>query len=155
MKRVFFAALLAVIVLPLFGAKTIHEKSIERAVAGAEHRWEEALKQFDTGAMQSLLAQDDSQTDYRGVVQDKASWMQSFKRVAANVRSGKTRWDILFDEENVRIYGDVAIVTGRGTFKGTRKGALVKHVIRFTNVWVNRQDAWQLVNYQATPILAQ
>lgn len=155
MKRIFFAAVLVLIVLPLFGAKTVHENSIERAATDAERRWEEALKQFDSGAMKSLLAEDDSQTDYRGVVQDKASWMRSFKRVAAKVRSGEARWEIAFDHESVRVYGDVAIVTGRGTFKGARKGASVKHVIRFTNVWVKRQDALQLVNYQATPILAQ
>ncbi len=155
MKRIVFAAALVLVVVSLSGAKRIHQNSGERAVTDAERRWEEALKQFDTEAMQSLLAEDDVQTDFRGVVQDKASWMQDFKRVSDNVRSGKTQWEMSFDDEKVRAYGDIALVNGRGTFNGRRNGAPVNHVIRFTNVWLKRHGTWQLVNYQATPIEPQ
>ena len=155
MKRIVVAAVLVSVVVSLSVAKTIHTNRVEHAVTDAQRRWEETLKQFDSEAMQSLLAEDDLQTDFRGVVQDKASWMQDFKRVAANVHSGKTQWEMSFDEEKVRVYGDIAIVTGRGTFNGRRNGEPVNHVIRFTNVWVTRRGAWQLVNYQATPIEPQ
>ncbi len=155
MKRIVIAVLLLSVVLPVRGGQTIHENSVQRAVTGAQRRWEEALRQFDSEAMQSLLAEDDIQTDFRGAVQDKASWMQDFKRVAANVHSGKTQWEMSFDDEKVRVYGDLAIVTGRGTFNGRRNGAPVNHVIRFTNVWVKRGGAWQLVKYQATPVQPQ
>ena len=152
MKRIPVAATLMLIVVSLSVGKTIHETG-EQAVKDAERRWEEALKQFDSDAMQSILAEDDSQTDFRGLVQDKASWIHDFKQAAANVRSGESQWAISFDNEKVRVYGDAAIVTGQGTFKGHRQGGVpVTRVIRFTNVWVNRQGAWQLVNYQATPI---
>lgn len=155
MKRVVVAAVFVSVVVSLSVGKTVQENRVERAVTDTQRRWEEALQQFDSEAMQSLLAEDDLQTDFRGVVQDKASWMQDFKRVAANVRSGKTQWQMSFDDEKVRGYGDIAIVTGRGTFNGRRNGAPVNHVIRFTNVWVERRGAWQLVNYQATPIEPQ
>jgi len=132
------------------------ENSIKQAVTDSERRWEEGLERFDPKAMQSLLAEDDLQTDFRGVVQDKISWIEAFKQAAANVRSGESQWAISFDDEKVRVYGDAAIVTGQGTFKGHRKGgAPVNRVLRFTNVWVKRQGAWQLVNYQATPIELQ
>ncbi len=155
MKRILFAAVLVSFVVSLSGGQTIHENGGEQVVTEAERRWEEALKQFDAEAMQSILAEDDLQTDWKGVVQDKASWIHDFKQVAANVRSGKTQWEMSFDDEKVRIYGDAAIVTGRGTFNGRRQGAPVNHVIRFTNVWAKRRGAWQLVNYQATPIQPQ
>jgi len=71
------------------------------------------------------------------------------------VHSGVSKWEISFDDEKVRVYGNVAVVTGRGTFKGVRKGAPVNHVIRFTTMWVMRGGAWQLVSYQATPIEPQ
>ncbi len=152
MKRILVAAALVLVVVSLSVGKTIHENG-EQAVTDTERRWEEALKQFDSDAMQSLLAEDDLQTDFRGLVQDKASWIQDFKQAVANVHSGESQWAISFDDEKVRVYGDAAIVTGQGTFKGHRKGgAPVTRVIRFTNVWVKRQGAWQLVNYQATPI---
>ncbi len=152
MKRIIIAALFISVVVPVCGGQTLHENSVEQAVTDAERRWEEALKQFDTTAMRSLLAEDDLQTDFRGVVQDKESWMQDFKRVAANVHSGKTQWEMSFDDERVRVFEDMAVITGRGTFNGRRNDVPVTHVIRFTNVWVKRRGAWQLVNYQATPI---
>ncbi len=156
MKGILVAAVLVSFMVSLPGGRPGQENRAEQAVTDAERRWEEALKHFDSDAMQSLLAEDDLQTDFRGVVQDKASWIQDLKRVAANVDSGQSQWEMSFDDEKVRAYGDVAIVTGQGTFKGHGKGgATVTRVIRFTNVWVKRGGAWQLVNYQATPIQPQ
>lgn len=151
MKRILVAVALVLVIVSLSGGQTIHNNTIEQTVMDAEHRWEEALKRFDSETMQSLLAEDDVQTDFRGVVQDKASWIQGLKQVADNVHSGVSEWEISFDEEKVRAYGDVAIVTGKGTFKGHGKGGTpVNRVIRFTNVWAKRAGALQLVNYQAT-----
>ena len=156
MNRIVVAAIFLFVAVCLSGCKMVRDNSdVEQAVMDAQHRWEKALKEFDLESMQSLLAEDDLQTDYRGVVQDKASWLQSFKTVAANVHSGDTQWEISFDDEKVRAYGSAAVVTGRGTFKGVRKGAPVNHVIRFTTVWVKRGGPWQLVSYEATPIEPQ
>jgi ketosteroid isomerase-like protein len=156
MERIVVAAMLVLAEVSLSSCKPVHDNGhVEQAVMDAQRRWEKALKQFDPESMQSLLAEDDIQTDFRGVVNDKASWMQGFKQVAANVHSGVSKWEISFDDEKVRVYGNVAVVTGRGTFKGVRKGAPVNHVIRFTTMWVMRGGAWQLVSYQATPIEPQ
>ena len=156
MKRIVVAAMLVFVAVSLSGCKRGHDNSdVEQAVMDAQHRWEKALKQFDPESMQSLLAEDDLQTDFRGVVDDKTSWLKGFKSVAANVRSGISQWEISFDDEKVRAYGNAAVVTGRGTFKGVRKGVPVNHILRFTTVWVKRGDAWQLVSYQATPIEPQ
>lgn len=143
------------ITLPPRATRIEGGNNVKQAVTDAEHRWEEALRQFDPEAMQSLLDDDDLQTDFKGVVQDKTSWMQDFKQVTANVHSGKTQWEMAFDDEKVRVYGDVALVTGRGTFNGRRKGLPVNGVIRFTNVWTKRRGSWRLVSYQATPIESQ
>jgi len=155
MKRIVVAPILVFVAMSLSNCKPVHDKSdVEQAVMDAQRRWEEALKQFNAESMQSLLAEDDLQIDFKGVVDDKASWLQSFKAAAANVHSGYSQWEISFDDEKVRAFGDSAVVTGRGTFKGVRKGAPANHVIRFITVWVKR-GAWQLVSYQATPIEPQ
>jgi uncharacterized protein (TIGR02246 family) len=156
MKRIVVAPILVFVAVSLSSCKPVHDNSdVEQAVMDAQRRWEQALKHFDPESMQSLLADDDLQTDFRGEVQDKASWLQSFKTVASNVLSGVSQWEISFDDEKVRVFGNAAIVTGRGTFKGVRKGAPANHVLRFTTVWVKRGGAWQLVSYQATPIEPQ
>ena len=157
MKRFVVAAMLVFVAVSLSGCKAAHDNAdVEQAVMDAQRRWEKALKEFDPESMQSLLAEDDLQTDFKGVVQDKASWLQDFKTGAvANVRSGVSKWDISFDDEKVRAYGNAAVVTGRGRFNGVRKGVPVNRVIRFTTVWVKRAGEWQLVSYQATPIEPQ
>ena len=153
MKRIVVAAMLAVVTVSLWGCKTVHENSdVEQTVMDAQHRWEEAFRQFDPESMQSLLAEDDLQTDFRGLVQGKASWLQDFKTAPANVRSGVSKYEISFDDEKVRLYGNTAIVTGRITVNGQRKGTSVNRVVRFTMVWVKQSSVWQLVIYQATPI---
>jgi len=123
----------------------------------AQRHWEESLQQFDFKSLQSLLAEDDLQIDFRGKLDDKASWLEGIKTFAVSDRSldadaapPRHRWPISFDDTKVRVYGNAAVVTGRGTYKGLKSGDVI--VIRFTNVWVKRRGAWQLVNYQATPI---
>jgi ketosteroid isomerase-like protein len=158
MRPVIVASLLLVafVAVSLSGCKPAHDNSdVEQAVMDAQRRWEKAFKQFDPESIQSLLAEDDLQTDFRGVFQDKAGWLQDFKHVAARVRSGVTKWESSFDDEKVRTYGNAAVVTGRLTGKGVVRGAPVNHVVRFTTVWVKRKGAWQLVSWQATPIEPQ
>ena len=156
MKRIIVTAILVLVAVSLSSCKPVHDNStVEQAVMDAQRRWEKALQQFDPESMRSLLAEDDLQTDFRGLVQDKGSWIQSFKSVATAVHSGNTQWEISFADEKMRVYGNAAVVTGRGTFNGVRSGAPVNRVIRFTTVWVKREGAWQLVSYQATPIEPQ
>ena len=127
--------------------------AVEQAVMDAQHHWEEALKQFDLNSMQSLLAEDYQQTDLRGKVQDRASWLEFFKSYVTAVHSGNAKFAISFEGWKVRVYGDAAVVAGGGVFMGQRTGmAPVNNVIRFTNVWVRRRGVWHLVSYQATPI---
>src|SRR6516164_1830465 len=104
MKRIVVAPILVFVAVSLSSCKPVHDNSdVEQAVMDAQRRWEQALKHFDPESMQSLLADDDLQTDFKGVVDDKASWLHGFKSVAANVRSGVTRWEISFDDEKVRV----------------------------------------------------
>jgi len=151
--RFVVAAMLAFVTILLCNCKRVQDSGdAERAVMEAQRHWEEALKQFDLKSMQSLLAEDYSQTDLRGKVQDRASWLEYFKFYVAAVHSDDAQFEISFEDTKVRAYGNAGIVTGGATFKGQRKGVPVNNVIRFTNVWMMRRGIWQLVSYQATPV---
>jgi len=127
--------------------------AVEQEVVDAQHHWEEAVKQFDLNSMQSLLAEDYQQTDLRGKVQDRVSWLEFFKSYVTAVHSGNAKFEISFEGRKVRFYGNAAVVTGGATFTGQRTGMPpVNNLIRFTNVWVKRRGLWQMVSYQATPI---
>jgi ketosteroid isomerase-like protein len=52
----------------------------------------------------------------------------------------------------VKDFGDVAVVTGHSTFKGKYKGQPVTVVLRFTDVFVKRDDRWLVVASQGTQV---
>jgi ketosteroid isomerase-like protein len=49
------------------------------------------------------------------------------------------------DEWKVRVYGDVAVVMGRYTYKMQLAGKEVTVQERFTDTWVKRAGRWQCV----------
>lgn len=55
-------------------------------------------------------------------------------------------------EMNVRIYGDVAVVTGKATVKGTMGGKDVDGQAMFTRVYVKKAGGWQSVALEQTAI---
>jgi ketosteroid isomerase-like protein len=154
MKSIVVAAALIFVALLFSNCHRVGDNhAVEQAVMDAQHHWEEALKQFDLNSMQSLLAEDYQQTDLRGKVQDRASWLEFFKSYATAVHSGNAKFEICFEGWTVRVYEDAAVVTGGAKFTGQRTGmSPVNNVIRFTNVWIRRRGFWYLVSYQATPI---
>jgi ketosteroid isomerase-like protein len=56
------------------------------------------------------------------------------------------------DEIEVRLYGDAAVVTGRTHARGVQAGAAFDVLLRFTDVFVRRNDRWQAVASHATRI---
>ena len=57
------------------------------------------------------------------------------------------------EEINVRIYGDVAVVTGRNSATGKVLDRPAKAQTRFTDVFIKRDGRWQCVHSQTTPIV--
>ena len=58
------------------------------------------------------------------------------------------------DNMKVRVFGDVAIVTGRQTLEGTSKG-YKSGPRRFTDVFAKRNGKWQIVTGQSTLVQAK
>ena len=59
---------------------------------------------------------------------------------------------LLADEIKVRVYGDTAVVTYRSTAKGKDQQGAMDEQRRWTRVFVWRDERWQLVYSQGTPI---
>ena len=59
------------------------------------------------------------------------------------------------DDLQVRVYGDVAIVTGRNATTGTLFGKAASMKSRFTDVFVKRGGRWQCVANHTTAIIAE
>ncbi len=97
----------------------------------------------DVAALEATTADDYLQIDMAGNVRDKATQM---KRIA----SSEVKMDSnTLDDVVVRVYGETAVVTGRATAVGTIRGEPYPR-IRYTRVYVKRDDAWKVVLFQQT-----
>jgi ketosteroid isomerase-like protein len=113
MNPLVVAAIFGCTALALTGCTTVSPGgNVEKTVTDTQRSWEDALKQFDLQSLQALLAEDYSQIDLRGKVQDRASWLEFFKPFVTAVHTGDAQFQISFEDETVRVYGDTAVVTG-------------------------------------------
>jgi len=55
-------------------------------------------------------------------------------------------------ESRVRIYGDIAVITGRAQFKVVARGRQKNLDILFHSIWVMRDQRLQFISWQATPV---
>lgn len=118
-------------------------KELERAFAKALSH---ASAENAAKAVDKYEADDIVTTDAAGRVTDKSQDKAMFG-------SNDVKYESLtMSDMNVRVYGDVAVVTGTSTGKLTFKGHPYSGTYRATDVWVKRNSNWQLVAQQDTKI---
>jgi ketosteroid isomerase-like protein len=147
MKRHIALALLGVLVaVPAYAQKP---NAQEQAVLKASEALDKAsLLKKDRATMERLYADDYSYTHSNGAVLNKT------QEIAQRMSPDDAWTANKIDDLKVRIYGNVAIVTGRNTLTGSSKG-YVAGPRRFTEVWVRRNGRWQLVGGQTTLVPAR
>jgi ketosteroid isomerase-like protein len=104
-----------------------------------ENKWNEAYKQGDVAALDSLLADDFIITDEEGL---------TFSKVGYLAHSGNSDNKVLISEMSdlkVRMHGDVAIVTGAYHEKGISNGKPYEFHDRLTDVWMMTGSRWQVI----------
>ncbi len=114
-----------------------------RAVLALEEEWRGAQMRNDTVAFHRLLAPELTFIGTSGSLRDVRGYIES--RTTSWIPRAST---YTITECRVRIYGSVAVVTGRGETTGVGVAATV----RFTDVWVRKSDVWQMVASQRTDL---
>src|SRR6267378_2611821 len=112
----------------------------ELVSVGARHRQSEYRQQLSF--FERVEADEFIFTDAGGGVTTKKQDLEGLKQ-PANPDVKLIAYDV--DEMNVLLYDKMAVVTGRVTTKRMVKGAEVVSKSRFTDVFVWRQERWQLV----------
>ena len=60
------------------------------------------------------------------------------------MESGKLKMESYENADvKIRVYGEVAIVTGRNVAKGKREGKPFITEVRFTHLWVRERGQWK------------
>ena len=137
-KLLFAMLLLSVTVVPTFSIPQQKAESASKVLA-LENKWNEAYKQGDVTAMNSLLADDFIITVEDGTTFSKSGYV-------AHCANPDNR--VLISEMSdlkVRMHGNTAIVTGAYHEKGTSKGKPYEFHDRLTDVWMLNDGRWQVV----------
>jgi ketosteroid isomerase-like protein len=153
MKQIIYVAILTVALLSFGRQQSVAQgadAAAEREVRQAIKKYRAALLQRDAAALEQIWADDYTFTNGAGETHSKAQRL-------ANLKSGATSLDSISEDQNmkVRVYGNVAVATGRVTIKGQYSGKEASGQYRSMHVWVKGAAGWQLVANQLTRVAAE
>jgi len=138
MKPIFFAAVL-VLVTSSLAFSQYKKGSLEDKLVQMDKAWTFAELKGDKKAAGAMVADDYVGTTQQGEVENKAQYLSQLSPNADMVRS---------DDYKVRVFGNTAIMTHRGTVEGVRN---IK--FRSTHIWMKRAGKWVIVAHHGSQIL--
>jgi ketosteroid isomerase-like protein len=141
MKHTLVVALLGLLASSRAWAQTT--RAAEQDIIKLEQTVTDDQFKKDRAALERLLADDYLYTHSNGSVLNKA------QEIAESMSSDVQWTDSKFADLKVRIFGDVAVLTGRQTIRGAAKG-YVPGPRRITDIFVKRNGRWQHVGGQST-----
>ncbi len=104
--------------------------------------WDQAIVRKDRAAIEANMADDFRQIDGDGDVEDKASFV-------AGLVSPRLEIDPYTVEDfDVRLYGDVALLSGRTRMTGRYDGKPFASHYRYIDVYVRNAGVWRVASVQ-------
>jgi uncharacterized protein (TIGR02246 family) len=116
-------------------------------ILALQQRWADARIAQDAAYLEDFYAQDFRVQALDGNVVSRAEDIANF---ATRVLKPET---IVNEDQEVRVYGDVAVVTGVERLRGTYRDFPGAFTLRFTNVYVREAGRWRLALHHSTPVL--
>lgn len=106
--------------------------------------WDKAIVRKDAAAIAGNMAEDFRQIDADGDIETKASFV-------AGLVSDKLRIaPYTVEDFEVRLYGDVALLSGRTRMSGSYDGKPFASHYRYIDVYVRERGVWKIVSVQIT-----
>jgi len=117
-------------------------------IAELEERRRQAMLAADVAVLDAMFVDDLSYTHSNAVSERKALYLQ---RLAAKHYDYR---ELNFLDQDIRMVGDAALITGHMTGEVVIAGQSRKLNARTTVVWIRRDDRWQMLTFQSTPLPA-
>lgn len=116
-----------------------NKSKVEQKLIRLKLDWGKAYVKRDAAMLERIIADEYTVTDENGATTAREAIIADFKNSSAIYDSA------VYEDAKVRIYGDTAIVAGRGTVKGRGKTTAFHTQYFSTNVFVKRDGRWQAV----------
>lgn len=116
-------------------------------IINAEQALAKAHLKMDIDSIDALLHKDYTIVQPGGKIETKQDVLDSYK-------SGLRHWDNAeLDELDVKIYGNMAKVTGLWKATGTNNGKTFDYQARFISIWIKEDDSWQNISYCSSALI--
>ncbi|MBI5068396.1 MAG: nuclear transport factor 2 family protein [Deltaproteobacteria bacterium] len=144
------AALFLALLLPGcagIGAAAVRDDAalVAQLTAQAD-RWDRAIVRKDRAAIEANMAEDFRQIDGAAGVETGRSFVDGLMDPALRIDPYQV------EELEVRLYGDVALLSGRTRMTGSYQGKPFESHYRYIDVYVRRGGAWKIVSVQITRV---
>lgn len=129
---------------PQDAVDAVDAAKIADEVRAADAKRITAMVKGDAAELGALLAEELTYTHTTGQVESREEFL-------ASISAGKLDYEsIERTEDQTRIYGNTAVVSGRADMKVKAQGKDLALAIRFTAVWVKGEKGWRMVAWQST-----
>jgi len=109
-------------------------------------QWDKAIVRKDRAAIEQNMAEDFRQIDGSGNVESKRSFVDDL--VSPDLQIDP----YTVEDFDVRVYGDVALLSGRTRMTGRYEGKPFTSHYRYIDIYVRRDGAWKIVSVQISRI---
>jgi ketosteroid isomerase-like protein len=109
-------------------------------------RWDKAIVAKDRPAIEANMADDFRQIDGRGNIESKASFVEGLLDPELTIDPYEV------EDFEVRLFGDVALLSGRTRMTGRYQGRAFSSHYRYIDIYVRRAGVWKIVSVQISPI---
>ena len=118
----------------------------DKEILGLEDKRFGAMIAGDFKALDAMVHGELLYTHSSGVTDTKSSWFDSMK-------SGRTKYkSVNCSDRKVRIFGDIALITGRAAIEAEIKGQPRQLKLVFLNAWARTPLGWKFVAWQSCPL---
>lgn len=108
--------------------------------------WDQAIVARRREDIAANMAEDFRQIDGQGSVEDRASFLEGLLDPKLRIDPYKV------EDLDIRLYGDVALLSGRTRMTGSYDGKVFKTHYRYIDIYVKRQGAWKIVSVQISKL---
>ncbi len=115
-------------------------------LAAQADRWDKAIVRKDRAAIAANMAEDFRQIDGGRNVETKASYVEDLLSPKLVIAPYKV------EDFDVRLYGDVALLSGRTRMTGSYDGKPFQSHYRYIDIYVRRGGVWKIVSVQISKI---
>lgn len=128
-------------------AATTPSEAETRALLQAQaDRWDQAIVARRREDIAANMAEDFRQIDGEGHVEDRASFLEGLLDPKLQLDPYKV------EDFDIRLYGDVALLSGRTRMTGRYDGKVFKTHYRYIDIYVKRHGAWKIVSVQISKL---